>query len=280
MNPLPTTVVLVADPSVLPATGTELLISFCIRLALGLTAALILLPSVEVAPRFYRTQFLVVLGLAATAGFFLARLFGESGWSVEALLLEGAVVVTLLAAFVGSALYTVEGAPGGRICIALTVLALSLALIWIDWRTGWLDGATSAALLGAAMSSMLMGHSYLIAPGMSMTPLRRLLVALFIAAGLRFGLEAWAGVAWWQHLNHGKVGSTTASLQFDGILMLVRLSVGIVGVAFLGWLAWRCAAIRSTQSATGILYVVVILSFFGELLSLLLHTGYFLKTQV
>ena len=38
--------------------------------------------------------------------------------------------------------------------------------------------ATSALLLGAAMTAMLMGHSYLIAPGMSMTPLLRLLGAL------------------------------------------------------------------------------------------------------
>jgi hypothetical protein len=35
-------------------------------------------------------------------------------------------------------------------------------------------------------------------------------------------------------------------------------------------MAWETARIRSTQSATGILYVVVILVFLGELTSLLL----------
>jgi hypothetical protein len=43
-------------------------------------------------------------------------------------------------------------------------------------------------------------------------------------------------------------------------------------------MAWETARIRSTQSATGILYVVVILSFLGELTSQLLRekTGFVL----
>ena len=44
----------------------------------------------------------------------------------------------------------------------------------------------------------------------------------------------------------------------------------------LGALAWQAAKIRSTQSATGILYVVVIFCFLGELTSqLLLNTSGF-----
>jgi hypothetical protein len=44
----------------------------------------------------------------------------------------------------------------------------------------------------------------------------------------------------------------------------------LLGPLVFGWLAYRTAKIRSTQSATGILYVVVILAFLGELTSLLL----------
>src|SRR5438132_1583564 len=43
-----------------------------------------------------------------------------------------------------------------------------------------LGDLTSAALLGTAVTAMLLGHSYLIAPGMSLTPLMRLLTALFV----------------------------------------------------------------------------------------------------
>jgi hypothetical protein len=38
------------------------------------------------------------------------------------------------------------------------------------------------------------------------------------------------------------------------------------------WMAWQSARIRSTQSATGILYVVVIFAFFGELMDQLLQS--------
>jgi len=280
--------VICLSPSPPGPTGAQLLADFCLRLTLGMAAALVLLPTSEVAPRFYRTQFLVILGLATAAGFCMCLVHVElrraEGWT-DCMILPGVMVgIALVTSCIGSVTYNLEGAPGGRIFIGLTILALLIATIQADLHSRWFDTLTSAALLGAAMSSMLMGHSYLVAPAMSMTPLRRLLAALFVAVALRSLLELAIAHVWWQYRQHGRNLDgelvTQASLQFDGILMLVRLGVGIIGVAFLGWLAWRCAAIRSTQSATGILYVVVILSFFGELLGLLLHTGYLLKTQV
>jgi len=45
--------------------------------------------------------------------------------------------------------------------------------------------------------------------------------------------------------------------------------VGLVAPLVLTWMAWQTARIRSTQSATGILYVVVIFCFLGELTGLL-----------
>jgi hypothetical protein len=56
----------------------------------------------------------------------------------------------------------------------------------------------------------------------------------------------------------------------------VRWIIGLVLPLVLCWLAWETIRIRSTQSATGILYVVVILCFLGELTSQLLleRTGY------
>ena len=55
------------------------------------------------------------------------------------------------------------------------------------------------------------------------------------------------------------------------LLLPVRWLVGFAGPLVLGWMAWQTARIRSTQSATGILYVVVILCFLGELTGLLLR---------
>src|SRR5262249_43463719 len=141
-----------------------------------------------------------------------------------------------------------------------------------DGEAAWLlaDDLTSAALLGAATTAMLMGHSYLIAPAMSLVPLLRLLAALFACTLLRMAV-AGAGLWFWT------AGPATATLEGDTSLWLpLRWGLGFLGPLVLGWLAWETARIRSTQSATGILYVVVIFAFLGELTSQLLldKTGF------
>ena len=114
---------------------------------------------------------------------------------------------------------------------------------------------------------MLMGHSYLMAPAMSLTPLLRLLAALAASAVLRI-LVAGGGLWLWT----GTAAGTT--LTTETVLWLtMRWAIGFVGPLVLAWLAWETTRIRSTQSATGILYVVVILCFLGELTSQLLQTA-------
>jgi hypothetical protein len=49
-----------------------------------------------------------------------------------------------------------------------------------------------------------------------------------------------------------------------------RILIGLVGPAIIAWMVWQTARIRSTQSATGILYAGVVLAFLGELLGQLL----------
>ena len=56
-------------------------------------------------------------------------------------------------------------------------------------------------------------------------------------------------------------------------MVAVALGLGLAGPLLFGWMAWQAARIRSTQSATGILYVVVIFCFLGELTSLLLQSS-------
>jgi hypothetical protein len=243
---------------------------FCLRLALGLVACLLLLSPAQVNPRFFRTHFLTIFGLTAAAGAFLR---GDA--DVWLWLLLGAVLVL---SALGSMAWMVEGAPGGRTLMLLTAAPLLGALIVAGWLTRdqgepwWLlgDDLTSAALLGSATTAMLVGHSYLMAPAMSLAPLYRLLAALAATAIVRVGV-ALLGLWLWT----GAPGGHT--LDTEMVLWLaVRWGIGIVGPLALCWLAWETARIRSTQSATGILYVVVILCFLGELTSqlLLTRTGY------
>src|SRR5262245_34387926 len=142
---------------------------FCLRLACGMVACLLLLSPAQVNPRFFRTHFLTALGLTVLAAVRLRDTAGPWLWLALA-------AVTALC-FLGSVVWLLEGAPGGRALVYLTAPALAVALVLAGQQRGgaapgWLlaDDLTSAALLGAATTAMLMGHSYLIAPAMSLTP--------------------------------------------------------------------------------------------------------------
>jgi hypothetical protein len=245
---------------------------FCLRLASGMMSCLLLLSASQVNPRFFRTHFLTALGLTALAAVFLRQVADFWLWLT--------LIALLLSAALGSMVWLLEGAPGGQVwtltTISLSVLALGQAGYCVreQGEPWWLllDDLTAAAFLGSALTAMLIGHSYLIAPAMSLTPLYRLLGALAASTVLRIGV-ATVGLWLWTATASG------TTLDNEMILWLaVRWGIGFVGPLILCWLAWETARIRSTQSATGILYVVVILCFLGDLTGQLLlsRTGYIL----
>jgi hypothetical protein len=240
-----------------------LLAVFCLRLACGLLASLLVLPAAQVHPRFYRTHFLTALGLLTIAAVCLFQVEGLelSGAGFLWVLLGGEILLALA----GSLLWSLEGAPGGRTLIVVTAL-MPIGVLYTLGHQGWLlaDDVASAALLGTATTAMLVGHSYLIAPGRSLSPLYWSLGALGICTLARLCL-ALAGLWFWT------AGHSLASLEGDLLWWLpARWALGFLGPLVLGWMAWETARIRSTQSATGILYVVVICCFLGELTSQLL----------
>jgi hypothetical protein len=241
---------------------------FCLRLAVGLLACLLLLPAAQVHPRFYRTHLITAQALAALA---LWSAWDEAGTPLRVLLAAGAVL-----ALAGAVLWSVEGAPGGRLLILVTVAVLGVALVGRESAlapegrasAALVAGAfSSAALLGSALTAMLLGHSYLIAPAMSLTPLLRMLAALAVTLAARMIADGYGLWRW-------TAGHSFGSLRGDELLWLpVRWGVGLLLPLALGWMAWQSARIRSTQSATGILYVVVVFCFLGELTSQLLRAS-------
>jgi hypothetical protein len=243
-----------------------LLATFCLRLALGMIATLPLLFAAQVQPRFYRTHFLTLLGLLALAGLFLAEQAGPTLW-----LLLG---IDVLLGLAGAISFAMDRSPGGRTWVMLTALALLGTLVQLHADTPALlpDDLTSAALLGSAMTAMLLGHFYLISPTLSLQPLFALLRLLGVAILVRVGLALFGLWAWTR-------GPASGTLEQEVLLWLpVRWALGLVLPVVLSWMAYETARIRSTQSATGILYVAVIFCFLGELTAqlLLAKTGYVL----
>lgn len=247
---------------------------FCLRLAAGMMGCLLLLPAKQINPRFYRTQFLTALGLSCLAWLFLNEVPPLRDQALNAL-----VIASMVLAFVGSFVWSLEGAPAGKTLILLTTLTLfaALGIVEVSQAPGEpglpsLAGAAaesagfaSAVLLGTALTAMLMGHSYLIAPTMSLVPLLRL-IALLAGALLVRGVIEGSRLLWWTSEHDWGMLDTEMRLWLP-----VRWGVGLLLPLILGALAWQTTRIRSTQSSTGILYVVVIFCFLGELTSLLLR---------
>jgi hypothetical protein len=244
-----------------------MLVLFCLRLAVGLLACLPLLSPAQVNPRFYRTHCLVALALTAVAAAFSYETAGAA-----VLTALGCAAALSLAGFF---CWSLEGAPFGRTLTSAAAAALAAAIVLVETSAeqpglGWrlAADATSAALLGTATTAMLMGHMYLIAPGMTMAPLMRLLAALLGATLARLALAALALWLW-----SSTDGHSLFTLEDETVLLLpVRWGLGFLAPLVLGVMAWQTARIRSTQSATGILYVVVIFCFLGELTGQLLQS--------
>jgi protein NrfD len=126
---------------------------------------------------------------------------------------------------------------------------------------------TSVVLLGAAAGAMILGHWYLVVLDLPISALRRLTVLLAVGLVLRSLVVAIVLL--------GPAHAGLESLQLvarglwspDGIFIWMRLLFGIAGPISLIWFIWKTVEIRSTQSATGILYVQLFLVMSGELLA-------------
>src|SRR5580765_1642062 len=203
---------------------------FCVRLALGLILFLPLLWNCLPHARFVRTQFLTALGLLAIAT--------VSAWEDTGGWLRGLLIAATTLALLGALAWTLDPAPAGRtILIAfIAVLAAMLPnIVAADSPTPHsiavfrvVNEWTSAAILGAVMTAMLVGHSYLISPGLALTPLMRMLTVLFVTIAVR-ACVALAALAFWFYTADGHTLTTEVLLWLP-----VRWLVGLVAPLVFG----------------------------------------------
>ena len=124
--------------------------------------------------------------------------------------------------------------------------------------------AGAAAMTGLVLMDMLLGHAYLTASKMTIAPFRRLNLALAAVLGVRTVVTV-AGpllVDRWRPVE--------MLWGVYGLYMLTRWLVGLGVTAVFIYMAHDCIRRRSTQSATGILYVAGVLVFIGEIVALYL----------
>jgi protein NrfD len=127
---------------------------------------------------------------------------------------------------------------------------------------------SSAALLGGVCTAMVLGHWYLIIPSMRVTHLQsivKLHIASMLVRVVVVVAAVFLAIAAWQPGLGPSFRHYIASAA--GVFFWQRVLFGLAGPALLSYLTWETAKIRSTQSATGILYVDFFTVVVGEVLS-------------
>jgi len=158
----------------------------------------------------------------------------------------GASVVTLVAQALAVA--------SGR---AVTVQALTVASF-----------LSSAVFLGGACTAMILGHWYLVIPSLQVSHLQSIVkvhIASILVRVVVVGAAVFFAIATWQPGLGPSFRHYITSVA--GVFFWQRVLFGLFGPALLSYLTWETAKIRSTQSATGILYVDFFAVVVGEVLA-------------
>ncbi len=248
--------------------SVQILFQFLLRLSLGMAAAMAIVPPRQVTSGYYRNNLYVLLGLNV-----LASLLAWASPADAPLPLWPPVAAAVLS-YLGAVFWLYELAGPGLlalvaiacVCLSGTWLAQSphSAPLTAGWLLTWLDPLSGGAVLGTTMAAMLLGHWYLNSPGMSLAPLVRLTIGLMAAVVLRAAVSGLGLAFQWQETGP----FSTNQWLFIGL----RWLTGIGGAMAVAVAARQTLQVPNTQSATGIFYVGVIVTFLGELTAQLLSS--------
>ena len=246
---------------------------FALRLMCGMSLTWCVMPRSKVTSGFFRIQMLVTLGLGVLAALTIGRLTTGAEDASPILSAAAAKVICSLAAglsFLGSVMWTLERRTGGAICgggvLACSTIVLLLGFVSPE-EIGTANGLlavfadiSTSTMLGGCMAAMLLGHWYLTSPTMSIDPLKTLTLYFGMAAIVRFVLSSIGLSLGWHEI--------TNSTQW--MWLTLRWLAGVFGPIAIAVMSWKILQYRNTQSATGVLFVGVILTFIGELTATLL----------
>jgi hypothetical protein len=247
------------------------LLVFC-QLGVGGLLALAIPPFHDLERGFYKSS----------AGvFFFAALVGGGGtiylWLTRGSSAIGGFEAALWAAFLlvfGLYLSTLWGdAMLARARLYAAALALGFVALAVSASSlvaspsfalhalSVIDAATSAAALGGVTTGMLIGHWYLIDPGMDIDPFRQCFRFFLWALGIQ--LVALVAVLGAETLLAPE-GASVLALHLD--LVAMRLFLGPVAAMGIGIMIYRVLAIPQTMAATGLFYIATLAVLVGEML--------------
>ena len=248
---------------------------FLLATAAGSLATLYWIPEADLGRGYFQMNALVVLGLLALAlAVVLLHPIPNLG-RAEA----GALALALAGSFLYYAAIWRERWSLCRYPLTLALAASAAALLAAGRATraavdlphrAPLAAAAllaSALLLGWSLITMLLGHWYLVAPRLTF---KHLTVFCWILLGtvlvrLAAVAASLAVAARVNELVEPHPLRVLTGLGGQGIFFWFRLLWGLAIPLALAVMALQCARQRSNQSATGILYVLVVGAFIGEI---------------
>jgi hypothetical protein len=261
----------------------NVLLIFLLATSAGSLSTLFWIPEDDMGRGYFQMNSLVVLGLLGISGaivFFDPSLRAASTSSGTG----SALLVALLGAFAYYAAVWREKWGIGRWAVALSLVGTTWALVAagilltthasttpIPYRAGLLGiGLLSSALiLGWSLITMLLGHWYLVAPKLTF---RHLVVFCWVLLAVVLLRIAAVGASSILALNNSGAiypsdWQVLTGFAGHGIFFWFRLLWGLAIPLALSLMSLHCARRGANQSATGILYVLVVGTFIGEITS-------------
>jgi protein NrfD len=265
---------------------------FLSHLGLGIVFTLIFVPR-EAGVKFFRFNAGLAAILLIVALAFLFRSIASlsvpeaSGIGAVSVAFAEPAAIGVLALIASTTAVVVYWATVGRILSrirpALVAVAVVGGLLAIVLQGVLFDNGvelqmltvasflSSAVLLGGACTAMILGHWYLVIPSMQVSYLQsivKLHIASMVVRVVVVAAAVWYALTPSFSAHFGVVPSFRHYIMsIDGIFFWQRVLFGLAGPAVLSYLTWETAKIRSTQSATGILYVDFFTVVVGELLA-------------
>ena len=173
----------------------------------------------------------------------------------------GRILTSLRSVIIGS------GVAAGAVALFAQAIASAGAGPVVELMT-ILSFFSSAFLLGGACTAMILGHWYLVIPSLEVSHLQSIvkvhMASMVIRVVVVVAAIFVAIVSWEPGLGPN---FTRYIFSIGGIFFWQRVLFGLFGPAVLSYLTWETAKIRSTQSATGILYVDFFTVVVGEVLA-------------
>ena len=255
---------------------SAVLFLFLAHLGLGIALTLVFV-SRGAGVKFFRFNAgLSVILIAIALAFRYQAAGDDNSWSraAVALLVVAEAALVRYWATVGRML---AGIRPAIVAVAVAAGLTAIVLQALGVSAGWTVPArtltvasfvSSAALLGGACTAMILGHWYLVIPSLAVSHLQAIVKVHIATMILRVAVvvaAVFVAIATWQPGTGPSFRYYITSVS--GIFFWQRVLFGLAGPALLSYLTWETAKIRSTQSATGILYVDFFTVVVGEVLA-------------